>query len=84
MILFCCRKRRTARFGEYNGKPVEVLLERADGTRLIACGQQRFTAYPDELLALAKPLHGSPQNWVFNEDWTPRGITFERLSEIAK
>lgn len=71
-FLFQSRPRRTKRFGKYNGLPASILYEHSNGQRLIACASQRFTAYPDELIPLAKPLHGSPANWTFNNDGSLR------------
>lgn len=68
MTLFRCRKERLERFGKYHGLPVELLgHEYEDGRQLIACGYQRFSVYPDELVTLAKPLHGPPANWSLDK-----------------
>lgn len=71
-FLFMPRARRMKRFGKYHGLPAEVLHTDPDGLRLVICGGQRFSSYPDELKELTKPIHGSPQNYRFNNDGTLR------------
>ena len=71
-FIFRARSRRVARYGKYSGKPATVLFDHADGKRLVLCDKQRFSVYPDELIALAKPIHGSPDNYTFNNDGSLR------------
>lgn len=69
LCLFKPRKRRMARFGKYAGLPVEVrYVNEVEGTILVFAndGQSRFSAYPDELTVLDKPIHGSPRNYTFD------------------
>lgn len=67
--LFKPRKRRVASLGHLAGLPVEVKFIKPDGKRLVFAndGRDRFSVYEDELVELAKPIHGSPGNYRFDD-----------------
>jgi len=71
--LFKPRTNRMARFGKYDGKKATLLHEMSDGKKLILLeGGQRLSAYPNELITLAKPIQGSSGNIQWNNDGSLR------------
>lgn len=70
IAIFTPRKERVDRFGKHTGLPVEIRLLKQDGTILVFAndGENRFSAYPDELNLLKKPIHGSPKNYSFDNE----------------